>query len=285
MVTWRERRILAAGHSIAVFETGSTALDARTLVLIHGLGHWTQAAWNRLVPLLDPDLRIAAFDLPGFGSSERPDVRYDSAFFGRITVDVLAQLAPGPAIVAGHSLGGFIAANYAAAHPERIAKLILIAPAGFLRTARFVYALLGSQLARRLFTRRPSRTFVRRMLVQSVVDRNSIDEETFERAYVLAQEADVRRAFAGVYTGAMRDFRDAGRVHARLRAYTGPALIVWGRNDRFIPIDALPQTRAVYPQAAVLICERSGHLPMVEEAAAVARAMNDFTRATDVTPS
>ncbi|GAC1536355.1 MAG: alpha/beta hydrolase [Candidatus Velthaea sp.] len=276
MLTWRARRLVAGGHNIAVFETGNAAPEAPTLVLIHGLGHWTQAAWDTLAPLLDPALRIVAFDLPGFGSSDRPDVRYDSAFFGRIAADIIAQLVDGPAIVAGHSLGGFIAANYAAAFPERVAKLILIAPAGFLRTARFVYALLGSQLARWLFTRRPSRKFVKRMLVQSVVDASSIDDRTFERAYVLAGEASVRRAFAGVYTGAMQDFRDARRVHARFRTYTGPVLLVWGRNDRFIPISALPQAQAVYPQATVLICERSGHLPMVEEAATVALAVNAF---------
>jgi pimeloyl-ACP methyl ester carboxylesterase len=95
-------------------------------------------------------------------------------------------------------------------------------------------------------------------------------------AFGYAADFKVRRAFAAVYTGAIQDFRDAPRVHDRLRAWTGPTLIIWGRHDRYIPIKALESTRAVYPQAEILVCERSGHLPMVEEAPLVAATIADF---------
>lgn len=273
---WRERQLTAAGIGIVAYESGNMAPDARTVVLVHGLGHWTQAAWDVLVPLLDPALRIVAFDLPGFGRSEKPDRRYDTPFFGQIVASVIDQLVAGRFVLCGHSLGGYIAANYAAAHPERVERLILIAPAGFLRAARFLYTLLGSQLARWLFTRRPGRRFVDRALDGSVVDPASIVPAIRETAFALAEQPDVRRAFAGVYTGAIQDFRDAAGVHARLRGWRGPTLLIWGRHDRFIPIKALEPTRAVYPAATVLLCEKSGHLPMVEEAPLVARAMARF---------
>jgi pimeloyl-ACP methyl ester carboxylesterase len=269
---WRGRRINAAGIDIAAFEAGNHSADARTVVLIHGLGHWTQAAWDVLVPLLDPQLRIVAFDLPGFGASEKPDVRYDTAFFAAVVGAALDQVAPGRFVLVGHSLGGYIAANYAAAHPERVERLALIAPAGFLRAARFIYTLLGSQLARWLFTRRPGRAFVNRTLDRSVCDPKSIPPPIREMAFALAEQSAVRRAFAAVYTGAIQDFRDAPLVHERLRAWTGPTLLVWGEHDGFIPIAALATARAVYPQAEVLVCRNSGHLPMVEEAPLVAAA-------------
>jgi pimeloyl-ACP methyl ester carboxylesterase len=243
---------------------------------VHGLGHWTQAAWDVLVPLLDSDLRIVAFDLPGFGASDKPDARYDTAFFGQVVASVLDQVAPATFVLGGHSLGGYIAANYAAAHPERIERLALIAPAGFLRAARFVYALLGSQLARWFFTRRPGRTFVDRTLNQSVVDPASIPPAIRDRAFAYATQFEVRRAFAAVYTGAIQDFREAPSVHRRLRAWNGPTLIIWGRRDRYIPIKALEAARIVYPQADVVIAENSGHLPMVEEAQLVAGALRRF---------
>jgi 2-hydroxy-6-oxonona-2,4-dienedioate hydrolase len=273
---WRERRISAAGIGVVVFETGSTASDARTLVLVHGLGHWTQAAWDVLVPLLDPQLRVIAFDLPGFGASDKPDARYDTLFFGRVVASILDQVAPPSFVLCGHSLGGYIAANYAAAHPGRVERLILIAPAGFLRAARFVYALLGSQVARWFFTRRPGRGFVDRTLNQSVRDPASIPPAIRDSAFAFAEQFEVRRAFAAVYTGAIQDFRHAPAVHARLGAWRGPTLIVWGRHDRYIPIKALETARLVYPQAEVVICEHSGHLPMVEEAPLVAAALARF---------
>ena len=270
---WRTTNIIAAGRSIVTYEAGNADPQARALVLVHGLGHWTQAAWDTLVPLLDPQLRVVAFDLPGFGRSEKPDVRYDTAFFAEVVGAVIDRLAPRRSVLCGHSLGGYIAANYAAQHPERVDKLILIAPAGFLRAARFLYALLGSQLARRLFLRRPGRRFLDGTLDRSVHDPASVVPEVRELAFEFAQNADIRRAFAGVYTGAIQDFRDMELMHARLGRWHGPTLIVWGRHDRFIPIKALVTTRRVYPQADTLICERSGHLPMVEEPDAVARAM------------
>jgi pimeloyl-ACP methyl ester carboxylesterase len=273
---WRERRISAAGIGVVVFEAGTTAGDARTLVLVHGLGHWTQAAWDVLVPRLDPQLRIVAFDLPGFGASDKPDARYDTAFFGTVVASILDQVAPASFVLCGHSLGAYIAANYSAAQPNRIERLILIAPAGFLRTARFVYTLLGSQLARWLFTRRPGRRFVDRTLNQSVVDPASIPPAVRDSAFEYASQFDVRRAFAAVYTGAIQDFREAPTVHGRLRAWSGPTLIIWGRHDRCIPIKALKTARTVYPQAEVVICERSGHLPMIEEAPLVAAALERF---------
>jgi pimeloyl-ACP methyl ester carboxylesterase len=273
---WRERPIRGAGVDIMAYEAGSTVTSARTLVLLHGLGHWTQAAWDVLVPLLDPALRIVAFDLPGFGRSAKPNAAYDTRFFGDVLGSVIETLAPGPVVLCGHSLGGYIAANYAVEHPDRVERLILIAPAGFLRAARFLYALIGSQLARWLFTRHPGRGFVNRTLDQSVYDPASITAPIREAAFDYASDFKVRRAFAAVYTGAIQDFRDAPRVHARLRAWTGPTLLIWGRHDRYIPFKALTPTRAVYPQAEVLVCEHSGHLPIVEEAPLVAATINRF---------
>jgi pimeloyl-ACP methyl ester carboxylesterase len=276
-IGWREARVNAAdGTGIVVYETGSTAHDARTIVFVHGLGHWTQAAWDSLVPLLDPSLRVIAFDLPGFGRSDKPDARYDTAFFAAAIGSVIDAVAPARFVLCGHSLGGYIAANYAATHPERVERLILIAPAGFLRAARFVYVLLGSQLARWLFTRRPGRGFVNRSLDQSVYAPASVTPAIRETAFAYALQPHVRRAFAAVYTGAIQDFRDAAGVARRLRGWTGPTLIIWGRYDRFIPIKALAPTHAVYPQAQVLLCERSGHLPMVEEAPLVAATVAQF---------
>jgi 4,5:9,10-diseco-3-hydroxy-5,9,17-trioxoandrosta-1(10),2-diene-4-oate hydrolase len=278
-VGWRERRISAAGVGITAFEAGSAAPDARTLVLVHGLGHWTQAAWDALVPLLDGDLRIVAFDLPGFGRSEKPKARYDTAFFATVVTQALDALAPGAFALCGHSLGGYVAATYAAAHPRRVERLILIAPAGFLRSPHFVFALLGTQLARWLFLSGPGRRLVEQTLDRSVVDPTSIGPQIRAAAFALAQDPDVRRAFAAVYTGAIADFADTPRIHARLRSWTGRTLIIWGRQDVYIPVGALAGARAVYPQAQVVICERSGHLAMVEEAERVAAAINEFLTA------
>jgi len=82
-----------------------------------------------------------------------------------------------------------------------------------------------------------------------------------------------------VYTGAIQDFpRRADRTRAiACLERADPRHL--GRHDRFIPIKGLATTRAVYPHAEVLICECSGHLPMVEEAPLVAATIARFLTA------
>jgi pimeloyl-ACP methyl ester carboxylesterase len=97
-----------------------------TAVLVHGNGghaHW----WDALVPALVPGWRLVAPDLRGHGESGWPDVpAYEMADFEADLAAVLEVLAPGPAVLVGHSMGGRIAAWAAAAEPARVRGLVLV---------------------------------------------------------------------------------------------------------------------------------------------------------------
>jgi pimeloyl-ACP methyl ester carboxylesterase len=282
---WRSGRVRASGVTLATYETGSDASGARVVLLLHGLGHWTDGAWGRLVPHLDPSLRYVAFDLPGFGASEKPDAPYDAAYFRRVMHDAVTALGLQHFALVGHSLGGFIAADYAGEHPERVTHLALIAPAGFSRTPRHLFYGLAGALARGLlasapghdlFARGPSRRFIARIFERGVVDASSLDPAHVERAYELSQELALRKAFAGVYAGALRTFAMRRRVHADLARYLGPVLCAWGKHDRYIGIAALREVRRIYPQATTLVLDRSGHLPTLEEPEKLGAALRVF---------
>ncbi|MDB5071810.1 MAG: alpha/beta hydrolase [Candidatus Eremiobacteraeota bacterium] len=274
---WRARRIHATGVTLAAYETGSDASDAPVVLLLHGLGHWTDGAWGRLVPHLDPALRYVAFDLPGFGASDKPDVRYDRAYFRRVMDEAVDALGLERFALLGHSLGGFIAADWAGAHPERATHLALIAPAAFARTSRhLVYALIASRAPRALVTLRPSKRFVARTLRRAVADPAAIDAEHLERAYELAQDLAVRNAFTGVYAAAAKAFTESREWHAAFARYTGPVFCAWGKHDRYIPIAALRDVTRVYPHATTIVLARSGHLPMLEEPETLGAALRAF---------
>jgi 4,5:9,10-diseco-3-hydroxy-5,9,17-trioxoandrosta-1(10),2-diene-4-oate hydrolase len=273
---WRTGRVRAAAATLATFEAGSDAPGAPVVLLLHGLGHWTGAAWGRLVPQLDPALRYVAFDLPGFGASDKPDAAFDLAYFRCVLDDVVAALRLQRFALVGHSLGGFIAADYAGAHPDRVTHLALVAPAAFARTPRhLIYALAGG-FARPLFERRPSRRFVVRMLLRSVLDPNALEPAVIERAYELSQETGLRKAFAGVYAGALHAFARARELHAGFARYPGPVFCAWGAHDRYINIAALRDVVRIYPNARTLILKNSGHLPMVEEPQSLGAALRIF---------
>jgi pimeloyl-ACP methyl ester carboxylesterase len=273
---WRTGTIDAGGVRLATFEAGSTEPGAHAVVLLHGLGHWSESAWGRLVALLDPALRYVALDLPGFGASEKPQAAYDRAFFANVLDGALDALRLERVALVGHSLGGFLAADCAARRPERVTKLALIAPGGFRPSLRFAVFGVAARLAPGVFTRPPARALVAHVLRRSVVDARVLDGDTRERAFAHAADVATRRAFAAVYADALPLFAGARATRDTLARYQGPVLCAWGARDRFIPATALRAVTRVYPGAQTLILPHSAHLPMIEEPEPLAASLRTF---------
>jgi pimeloyl-ACP methyl ester carboxylesterase len=273
---WRAGHVRAAGATLATYESGSRASDAPVALLLHGLGYWSEAAWSRIVPLLDPRLHYVALDLPGFGASEKPAARYDAAYFRGALGDVVASLGRERVALVGHSLGGFIAADYAGFHPDRVSHLGLIAPAGFSRQARHVVFALAAAVAPWVFSRRPPRRLVRYTLERSVADRSALDPAIEDRAYQLLQDAALRRALAGIYGNAFGALARRSVLHAGFARYHGPVLCAWGARDRFTPPRGLRDVVRVYPHAQTLVLSKSAHQPMIEEPVTLGAAVRAF---------
>jgi len=274
---WRCGAVELNGIAVATFEAGRLESDAPTVVLVHGLGHWTQAAWDFLAAEMEPTHRLIAFDLPGFGASAKPAGGYTLGFFVQALERVVAARALTSFALVGHSLGGLVAAEFARRHHGAELRLLgLIDPAGFLRTPRLALRIAGSRPLTWLpRTIRPTPRFVRRTLETAVYDPDSIPEDVYARACELSRDPALTRAFALVYAGALGDFVHRARLHARLAEWTGPTAILWGRDDRYIPVRALANARRVYPHAAVTVLERCGHCPSVEHPADVARILTE----------
>jgi pimeloyl-ACP methyl ester carboxylesterase len=263
---------------VALFEAGPP--NAPPIVLLHGVGHWSQAAWDPILRELARDYRLIAFDLPGFGDSAKPDVPYDLAFYARVLAGVVEALAIPHFALAGNSLGGMIAAEYAGEHPERVAALGLMAPAGFLCTVGLIVrAFAFAPLCEQLPIAAP-RWLVQRTLELSTYDPHALSDEVHERAYLLAADPLVRRAFARVYCSARATLLHQRDLLARFARYTGPTLVCWGRNDRFLPVAGADCARRTYPLATVMVLDHCGHLPQVEEPARVAAGLRAIYRAT-----
>ncbi len=279
--TWRPSALSLPGDvTVAVFEAGRVERDAPTIVFVHGMGHWTQAAWDFVAAEFEETHRIVGFDLPGFGRSSKPERAYTLDFFAAVLAETIAAYAPQARVtLVGHSLGGLIAGIYAAERAETIGALVLVDPAGFLRTPGLVLKMIGSRPVQALMRKiRPSPNFVRRTFRNAVHDAATIPDDYYERAVELANDPAMLRSFTDVYANAMAQFIRLEALHARLAAFRGATSLVWGREDRFVPVKGLDAARAVYPQATALVIERCGHCPSIEHpgvlAAAIRKAMS-----------
>jgi pimeloyl-ACP methyl ester carboxylesterase len=265
--TWHTARRVRVDDTteLAVWEAGLTEAGVPVVLLVHGLGHWTQAAWDFVAAEFEATHRIVAFDLPGFGDSSKPDVVYDLDYFTRATRAVVETLALRDFALIGHSLGGLLAADYAGKYPGDLRFLALLDPAGFLRTPKLLLRVAGSRLVTGIIGRvRPTRAMVRSTFETGVYDRSSITDAMHARMFELSQDPAVMRTIARVYRDALQAFINLPALHAKFARFKGPVLLVWGRDDRYVPIKALENARRVYPQAEVEIYEHCGHIPNIE---------------------
>jgi pimeloyl-ACP methyl ester carboxylesterase len=288
------RTITVDGLRIRVLEEGPGAGGQRPpIVLVHGVGGWAEN-WRAVMrPLAASGRRIVALDLPGFGASARPGrVRYfssEKAFYPRFVIGAMDALGISQAHLGGQSMGGAIVVMTALTAPERTRSMVLVAPGGFGRDVALylrLCALPGMGLLARL--PRP-RNAARAGLESCYHDVSRITPELYEEAEryggpsfpefvrTMAQGLDLR--------GVRQALRD--EWIARSSSYRGPALVVWGREDRVVPITHLDELHQLLPEAEVRIIERCGHLAMAErpdEFLAAALPFLDRVETTDAAP-
>jgi pimeloyl-ACP methyl ester carboxylesterase len=114
---------------LAVHERGA---GKHACVLLHGLGS-DMRVWSSSLAALGSRARVLAIDLPGFGKSSKPDASYALRWVGEHVIALLDREGIDRAVVFGHSMGGQVALQLALDHADRIAALVLSAPAGFER--------------------------------------------------------------------------------------------------------------------------------------------------------
>src|SRR5258706_3519751 len=129
-----ERGIVVQGLRLAtaMSDAPRAMLRHAPLVVLPAAGH----SWSDYRPILErfaTERRVFALDWPGFGSSAKPapaDFNYSSRAYAALLPDWLNALGLARMVLVGHSVGGAAALRYAAAHPERVAGLALVAPGG-----------------------------------------------------------------------------------------------------------------------------------------------------------
>ncbi len=124
------------GSKMRVMQTGIEHND--TVILIHGLGGKGYEDWRGVIPELQKQFHILAFDLPGFGKSDAPAGKYSPGNYAKIIHTLRGKYARGEVTVVGHSMGGAVALRYAADYPEDFATLVLVDAAGILQRTAYV---------------------------------------------------------------------------------------------------------------------------------------------------
>lgn len=254
-----ERTLDVRGVQTHLVEAG--APDATPLLYLHGsfLGN----LWLEAYAELARHFHLFAPDIPGFGLSQRPDWMRDMSDYVLYLRDLLDALGLEKPTIAGHSLGGWIAAEVAVWYPERVGKLILSNAAGI----RVKGTPIGD-----LFAMNPGEQMSTVFEDLSAAAPLMPPEVTVD--YILDQYRQ-RTTLASLAWNPHFD----PKLERRLARVACPALVLWGATDRLIP-PVYGETFARFiPGARYVTLPGTGHMPMFEQPHEWARAIIEFAEA------
>ena len=265
-VDWREhqRWVEVAGAPVNVIDIGESGPP---IVFIHGLsGAWVN--WLENIPHFAQSHRVIAMDLPGFGHSPMPTDKISISGYGRIVDELLHTLGIERAVIVGNSMGGFIGVELALQFATRVEKLVLVSAAGLsiehqrnepvLRALERLDNFLiytGGWAATRseVLTRRPR---MRRQMMRLVAHR----AEALPAPLIAEQVKGSGKPGFVPALDALSDYP----IRERLGEIECPVLVVWGEDDRLVPVRDAYEFGRLIPHAQVEVWPQTGHVAMLE---------------------
>lgn len=243
------------------------------LVLLHGIGS-SLHTWDGWVEQLKNDFEIIRLDLPGFGLTGADSFNnYSVERYISVLHSFLDSLNVTRYHIAGNSLGGWLAWEYALDFQEEIEKLILLDAAGFITPDNPPKPLRLSQKFKKRTVKGAPRFIVRKFLKQAYGDNEKVTGTLVDRYYELNNRPGNGLAF---YTIATTDYYPRS---ARLPEIKLPTLIMWGSEDKkWIDVSHADLFDELLPDSRVIIYPGLGHLPMEEDPVTTARDALDFLK-------
>lgn len=235
-------------------------LDGEVVVMVHGFGG-DKNNWPLYARYFTKRYRVIAPDLPGFGENVRdPDLSYGGAAQTERLHAFLAELGLENIHLAGNSMGGFIALNYALTYPDKLKSLTLIDNAGVTSTNKSELEIAIDNGENPLVA--TSLEDFDRLL--DFIMHKRIPSPRFMKEALLAVQIRYRDLLDAIFWEILDE-----ALHDSLTDCLGdvstPTLVIWGRHDRLIDVSCAEVMAASIPNNKIVIFEDAGHIPMIEK--------------------
>jgi pimeloyl-ACP methyl ester carboxylesterase len=265
--------VMVDGLNVYYKDTGPK--DAPVLLLLHGFGSSLQT-WDLWASQLEAHYRVIRLDLPGFGLTG-PSPLHDYSESGDLATvtHFVNKLGVSNFSIIGHSMGGKMAWGLAAAEPDRVKALVLMAPDGFpdakdIGTKPYQLPAIMGVIKFCL-----PKYLVRKSIEPAFFDASALSDSLVDRYYDMLRAPGVRNAILErsdqtIYTDPV----------PRLKKVTAPTLLVWGQEDRMIPSRNAQSYADVLASSKTVLLPKLGHLVQEERPEVALAHVTDFLNST-----
>ncbi|HEX8747538.1 MAG TPA: alpha/beta hydrolase [Pyrinomonadaceae bacterium] len=259
-----EKEVRIYGQKIRYLEAGG---GPQTVILLHGMGG-NSANWTLNINALAAKYRVVVPDQIGFGQSDKPLINYRIGTYVDFLDRLYSELKIERATLVGNSMGGWIAALYTIAHPERVERLVLVDAAGFAPPKDFD--------AKQLAALNPSTREGIRALSALVFYNKQLYLSEAAIDFTLTQRMGAGDGYT-IQSLIESIARREDMLDGKLSAIKQPTLIIWGRHDGLTPLKEFGERfKREIRGSELIVFDECGHVPMVEKAAEFNAALLKF---------
>lgn len=265
--------ILVDGMQVHLRDEGPRD-DPQPIVLLHGTSS-SLHTWDGWANVLQAKHRVIRVDLPGFGlTGPTIDGNYHMPVYSHFVASLMDALNIQHAVLAGNSLGGYVAWKTAVDYPDRVSKLILVDSAGYATNAASVP--IGFKLAQIPMLSGLMANILPRRVIESSLrnvygDPSQITTELIDRYYELTLRTGNRKSLAARFSQ-----NKAGEFEAQIQQIKQPTLVMWGGLDRLIPPENAEKFHRDISNCQVVMFDKLGHVGHEEDPAATVAAAQAF---------
>ena len=235
----------------------SGPVQGEIVVMVHGLSTPRVIFMQNVGALVEAGYRVLTYDHFGYGFSDRPNIKHNKQLYDDELIELLVALGIKTAVnLIGYSMGGGISTIFAANHPERVKRLILMAPVGFILKHRGINKLLLIPV-------------LGEWLMAIVVKKKMIDHyySEVERGVaprIMAESFEQQFEYPGVehaFLSSLRNFpmENLQAEYQQLGETTFPKLLIWGTEDSDTPFAGSEKILRLIPDIQFLKIEGGGH--------------------------
>lgn len=263
----QDKFIEVNGHTIHYTNQGT----GKPLILSHGFAG-SIYTWRELIPLLADHYTVYAYDVLGFGLSDKPsDGDYSMKGHGDSLIALMDALNLPSATLIGHSMGGVIIGYAALAAPSRVDKLVMIEPGFYTDKTpaflQYMYFPLNRIMARQFYTR----SMTERFLLASFYNKSKVTEEVVDAYMIPTRTPNVLDAMAHMMVTV------SGQKHEGVsERIVQPTLLVWGEREPGVLAGTAARLTGEIQGSTLAPVEECGHYVQEEKPQELAKVIRDF---------